>query len=78
MAMKTDLEEQIWKDEIERFAEDTLAMWKTQYRYWQRAQAQGAPEGLLNELAEVNEHFRQAQLKLNQLSKYFPEQEAEK
>ena len=75
MAMKTDLEEQIWQDEIDRFAEDTLAMWKTQYRYWQRAQAQGAPEGLLQRLAEINEHFRQAHLKLSELKEYFPKAE---
>lgn len=75
MAMKTDLEEQIWQDEIDRFAEDSLAMWKTQYRYWQRAKSQGAPEALLNQLAEVSELFRQAHLKLSELKEYFPKAE---
>jgi hypothetical protein len=72
MAPKTDLEEQIWQDDIERFAEDALAMWKTQYRFWQRAHHQGAPEGLLQRLAEINEHFRQAHLKLLELKSCFP------
>ena len=73
--MTTDLDEQIWHDEVDRFAEDTLAMWKTQYRFWQRAQAQGAPAGLLNELSAVNELFRQAHAKLETLKEYFPKAE---
>lgn len=73
--MTTDLDEQIWKDEIERFAEDTLAMWKTQYRFWHRASVQGAPPELLNELAAINELFREAQARLTQVSVCFPEAE---
>ncbi len=71
----TDLDEQIWKDEMERFAEDTLAMWKTQYRYWYRASTQGAPAELLNEMASINELFKEAHERLVKVSVCFPEAE---
>lgn len=71
----TDLEEQIWKDDIERMAEDTLALWRTQFRFLERAQSQGAPVGLLNELAVINNLFKEANARLTSLAPCFPEAE---
>ena len=66
------LDEQIWREEVERWAEDALSMWKTQYNFWQRAQHQGAPPALLSELAALCEQFRTAHEKLVSLVAYFP------
>lgn len=75
MATKTDLEEQIWKEDIDRFAEDTLAMWKTQYRLWLRAKEQGAPVSLVTELGEISELFREANSRLASMAVFFPKAE---
>lgn len=70
--MAIDIRDPIFKEEIERFAEDTLALWKTQYYLFLKAQSQGAPEGLLVELSNISESFRQAYEKIRAITPYFP------
>lgn len=70
----SDLYEQIWRGDILRWRDDTLAMWKTQYRFWERAKAQGAPQALLDALSSVSENYRQAYERLNELAPCFPEE----
>lgn len=64
--------EPIWKEDIERFTEDTLALWRTQYEFWKTLQAQGAPPVLVAEIAQISELFQQAHARLAEVSKYFP------
>jgi hypothetical protein len=52
--MGIDLREPISREEMERFAEDTMALWRTQYMLFLKAQAQGAPQGLIVEMADVS------------------------
>lgn len=68
-----DIMNQIWKSDITRHAEDTLSLWKTQYRFWERAKAQGAPKELLAELYNICEFYRGAHERLCSISECFPE-----
>lgn len=70
--MGIDLREPISREEMERFAEDTMALWRTQYMLFQKAQAQGAPQGLVAEMATISELFRQTHERLKNLVPYFP------
>lgn len=70
--MAIDLREPISREEMERFTEDTMALWRTQYMLFLKAQAQGAPSGLLSEMAGVSELFRQTHERLKNLVQYFP------
>jgi hypothetical protein len=70
--MSEDLYEQIWEEDIQRFAEDTLALWKTQYRLWQRAKTQGAPPALLEELHAISELFKETHTRLMGITVFFP------
>lgn len=72
----TNLNEQIWKEEVDRFAEDTMALWRTQYDFFLRAQSQGAPQPLLQELVEISDHFRTIHGKLAAISPCFPKETA--
>ena len=73
MATTSNLMEQIWKSDIIRQAEDTLALWQTQYRFWERAKAQGAPKELLDALINTCEMYRGIHEQLKALSVCFPE-----
>lgn len=70
--MGIDLREPISREEMERFAEDTMALWRTQYMLFLKTQAQGAPQGLVAEMADISELFRQTYEKLKSLVPYFP------
>ncbi|TXH10599.1 MAG: hypothetical protein E6R04_04945 [Spirochaetes bacterium] len=70
--MGIDLREPISREEMERFAEDTMALWRTQYMLFLKAQAQGAPQGLIVEMADVSELFRQTHERLKNLVQFFP------
>lgn len=73
--MADDLNTQIWKEDIDRWTEDTLSMWKTQYRLWERAKYQGAPSALLGELSAICQLYKDAHDKMKALSVYFPPEE---
>lgn len=73
--MADDLNSQIWREDVERWCEDTLSMWRTQYRFWERAKYQGAPAALLTELSAVCENFKTAHDKMKALLAYFPPEE---
>lgn len=70
----SDLDEQIWREDMERWTQDIYSVWKTQYRLWQRAQAQGAPPALVNELSAVCTSLAEAYNKLSTLPRFFPKQ----
>ena len=42
-------------------------MWKTQYRFWERAKPRELPQALLDALSSVSENYRQAYERLNEL-----------
>lgn len=68
------MNEPVSKQDVERLSEDVLALWKTQYEFWQRTGAQGAPVSLQNEMAQINELLKLAFERLTKVTPYFPEQ----
>jgi len=72
--MGIDVSEPISKEEMERFTEDTLALWRTQYNLFVKIQMQGAPKALVQEMSELSERFREIHGRLEKLCIFFPKE----
>lgn len=69
------MNEPVSEQDMDRLAEDVLSLWKTQYEFWQRTCAQGAPPALQSKMARISENFKELRDSILELSPYFPREE---